>query len=192
MRTFTPHIYTKEENRDMYLFQHFAQYVPKVFHYYQESEDGTFFDILSTNYTGGTNLCELKYREMRKNIECIFIEPEKYTNLMLSYAEDGYPPLYINFMNGYEDVWIFNLAQVPSLQTFPSVLINGHNVPRFGLNKAYGHHYVWNGSGYDYTPPKGALNKVEKARKLSSEHIDKPINNNNYLRRMKRNERQTK
>lgn len=184
MKQFIEGKYVKEEERDLKCFEIFAQHYPKTFSRWKESEQGTFFDILSQNTTGGTVLIETKLRNNDYGND-LFIELEKVVSLSYSYSQDGYLPVYINFIGGYKDIWMWILPNVKDMKYYPCVKIDGDFVPRLGLPKEYGYHFIWNDktNTYDcFQPAKKP--KIEPVAKYSSMDIfDRPINNNNFLKK---------
>lgn len=163
--------YTEQEEKAFSEFEKMVPYIPMFFNGYVQKEYGCYYDVLSTNKTGGTEHVELKLRDWGtdKQSDC-FIEPEKYSVLQKDWRENNIAPLYTNMIGDHKNVYIWFLPQIKTSNFHPNIKVKSDNgdfkiVDRIGLKWDEAYHFVWNDKkyGYDMIPPKNKIPVKEKA-----------------------------
>lgn len=112
-------------------------------------------DFEAVDIRGRKCAIELKTRNFSYGEhETIFIEPGKYQHLK-EMSENGYKALYINFLENYRNVLVFDMDKVDVRRTQVRIFNPGFNeyqqVERLEIPRGQGHYYVFNTRKEKYT-----------------------------------------
>lgn len=100
--------YNRQEERDIENFRVFMDYFTKNYHITAATESGCWFDICSSNETGGTIITELKGRNSSvEKYDSIMIEPEKLNKLIGAWKDKQIWSFYANIVEGKEIMYVF-------------------------------------------------------------------------------------
>lgn len=119
---------------------------------------GTHYDVSGTNRRGQDEHIELKLREENADkYPTAYIEPEKWQNLLRDYRDLPNKPLpiYINYIGGESNVYVWDLSRVKNAQWHASLWIDGMEQDRIGLNWKDAWHFVQEPDGHYKIVNKG-------------------------------------
>lgn len=144
--------YENEEEEALNCFEKFAEYYPESFREYTPTKYGTYYDVHATSKNGSEEHIELKLRaDGSDSYPTCYIEPHKWENLMKSYRREEALPIYINFIGGYNNVYMFQLENIKNAQWHPSVTIHGEDEEqdRIGLDWKDAWHFIYTDGKYN-------------------------------------------
>lgn len=146
----------KEFANRKHWFKDFAQTPPK-----------TYFDVLCTPLNGKQWKVELKGRIMgykkdgTPEYEDCYIEFGKHKKLVTNAYMDNMIPVYINFINDWRDVYVWNLFETRKLTPHYNCKVKKtpesteyKTEDRFGLDWKDAYHYVWDEKNNKYIETK--------------------------------------
>lgn len=112
-------------------------------------------DFEGVDVRGRRCIIELKTRNFcYGEHDTIFIEPSKYQH-MKEMSENGYKALYINFLENYKNVLVFDIEKVEVGKTQVRIFNPGfneyQNVERYEIPREQGHYYAYNTKKDKYT-----------------------------------------
>lgn len=148
---FKPGQYQECEARDYRCFKEFRDASPiaaTLFTDYYPTGVGDTFDIQAFNITGGTSNVELKMRrEDAENFNDCWIERGKYERLMERWNEGGYFPIYINFIGGASNIYMWLLPEVGRKNIHRNVTVTSqdgtsYTEDKYGLLWKDAYHFV--------------------------------------------------
>lgn len=128
--------FKKQEREDIERFIEFVAQYPKNYALSAETVYGTVVDVVSQDENGNTYATELKTRRKGSlNYPDCYIEVKKWENLMKLWRENKIYPLYINFFEDADDIYIWDLPMLKSANFYPNVWLTTikEEVDRIGL-----------------------------------------------------------
>ena len=108
-----PGIFENDEEKCLEKIKQFCGLFPSKFTETAATEYGTVCDVVGNNSTGGTTLIEGKYRaDGSRKYPDLFIEVDKYNNLMELYRTKGTVPFYLNMIVDDPNFYLWILPTV--------------------------------------------------------------------------------
>ncbi len=100
--------YNGQEEKDIENFRVFMEHFNRNYHITAATESGCWFDICSSNETGGTIITELKGRNCSiEKYGSIIIEPEKLNKLIGAWKDKQIWTFYANIVEGTDIMYVF-------------------------------------------------------------------------------------